>query len=187
MTDAIPVAAPYNPSALVRGSPAGNVVTSNDSAPGVAIAAPMPSRPRNRIRAVPLGESPPSSEAMPNRARPKRNTFLRPSTSPTRPATNISPPNVNEYELITQARFDAVMCSERSMLGMATIMMVPSSTTMNRARAMTNVAIPSLRSGSGGAAAVPTPTSCVAIVGLLQGTRSDIHPVFSGAQRSNSS
>src|SRR5882757_6896644 len=164
MTEASPVIPPYRPRALVRSSPSGKVLTSSDNAPGVAIAAPTPCRARNAIRTPPVGASPPSSEATPNNTRPALKTFFRPYTSPTRPATSSSPPNVSEYALITQFRFAGEIFSALWILGNATIMIVPSSTTMNRANAITHVATPNWRSRTGSATAtgvsVAAPSNC---------------------------
>jgi hypothetical protein len=67
---------------------------------------------------------------------------------------------VGAVALITQFRFGADMCRECWMLGMATIMIVPSSTTMNRAMAMTHEATPSRRPLTAG-------TSDLGVVSML--------------------
>ena len=72
----------------------------------------------------------------------------RPSRSPDLPPSSSSPPNTRAYTLTTHARLLSEKPSAVWMCGRATFTMVPSSTTMSCAVAMTASARPSRRVGA---------------------------------------
>src|SRR4029077_13327773 len=110
-------------------------------------AAPIPCRKRAPIRAAPLGAIPHRSEATVNVATPARNTRLRPTRSPIRPASSSRLPKVTRKALITQVRLAWLKWRSCWIEGSATFTIVTSSTTISCARQTTNSAVQRRRSG----------------------------------------
>ena len=102
-----PPATAVNTYALIaraRSVGVGNSITMIARITEACIAAPMPCRKRAAINSVELSAAPHSSEAIVNRVTPARNTRLRPSRSPSRPASSRKLPKVTRNALMTQVR-----------------------------------------------------------------------------------
>ena len=116
------------PKAFARSTGSGKRVTIMARITAELTAPPMPWMKRAAISIGWLNERPQRSDAAVNKARPARKTRLRPTRSPTRPASRSRPPNAIRYALITQARPDWVKPRSRWMDGSATLTMVMSTT-----------------------------------------------------------
>ena len=94
-----PTAAPADatklkmPNAFARSRGSGNMVTIIARITAELTAPPMPWMNRATTSTGWAKLRPHTTEAAVKMARPARNTFLRPTRSPTRPASNRSPPN----------------------------------------------------------------------------------------------
>src|SRR6266571_3375642 len=110
--------------ACSRGS--GNMVTIMPSATAELIAPPIPCTNLAATSIAGLTDSPHSSEAAVNTARPQIRMRLRPMRSPSRPASSSSPPNAIRYAFTTHARSDCVKPRSLWIDGRATLTMVPS-------------------------------------------------------------
>ena len=126
----------------MRAGPSANVVVTNDSAVGEAIAPPIPCSTRAANRKPELGANPPARLARENTRMPVMNILRRPKMSPARPPSSRRPPNASVYAFRTQARLVSLKCSAVLMCGSAMFTIVASSTIINWALAMTSRARP---------------------------------------------
>ena len=132
-----PTAAPADamklntPNAFARSSGSGNSVTTMARITAELTAPPMPWMNRAAISIGCVNESPHSIDAAVKSRRPARKTRLRPTRSPTRPASKSSPPNAIRYALMTHARPDCEKPRSFWIDGSATFTIVMS-TTINR-------------------------------------------------------
>src|SRR5205823_3339685 len=105
------------------------------------------------------------SDAPMNTVRPIRNTRLRPTRSPIRPASSSSPPNVIRYAFTTHARLDWEKPRSRWIEGSATFTIVASRTIMSMPTHSTTSATQRVRS-------LATRTSAsLRVGGLVSSTR----------------
>jgi hypothetical protein len=128
--------------ARFRGWPSGKVVMINARAVGAIIAPPAPWIARQTSSMAGLWARPPASDAALNTSSPTTNNSLRPSRSPARPPTSISPPKVIALAVTTHDRPVLLKCRARWMCGRAVITIEASRTTMSWAMAMTARASP---------------------------------------------
>src|ERR687897_1773658 len=118
------------PRARLRSAP-WNVVVMIDNAAGDRSAAPTPWATRPTISVVSSTARPEAREAMVNTASPMSRTLRRPSTSASRPPSNIRPPNVSTYAVTTQVSPSRPAARSAPMLGSATFTTVTSTISMN--------------------------------------------------------
>ena len=119
----------------------GNSVTMMARITEACMAAPMPWTKRAAMRKPWLGAAPHSTEAAVKMTSPARNTRLRPSRSPSRPASSRKLPKVTRKALTTQVRLPWLKCRSCWIDGNATFTIVVSSTIMSWARQTTTRAI----------------------------------------------
>src|SRR4051794_3213475 len=100
-------------------------------------AAPTPCSRRAPISAPSVGATPHNSDATVNVTRPARNTRLRPTRSPRRPARSSRLPNVTRNALTTQVRSAWLKPRSRWIDGSATFTIVTSSTIISCAKQTT--------------------------------------------------
>jgi hypothetical protein len=134
--------------AISRGC--GNIVTIIPRITAELIAPPMPWTKRAAISTPCDCASPQASEAKVKTAIPAMNSRLRPSRSPSRPASSSRPPNAIRYAFTTHARPDCVKPRSRWIDGSATFtivwsrmtMSIPAHRTMSARRRESEVGIP---------------------------------------------
>lgn len=131
--------------AWLRGLPGAYVVAINAIAVGAAAAADIPCRVRPTIRLVWSHASPHSNEVSVNTVTPVANTRLRPKLSPSRPPSNIRPPNASTYAVMIQLPADSVSPSASRIFGSASATTVPSSTTSSCNPPSTKIGTPHTR------------------------------------------
>ncbi len=123
--------------ARLRGPPSGKVEAISAKAAGEAMAAPAPCRARHATSHEGTAASPPSREAVANRAMPTRNVRRCPNMSPARPPSSNSPPNASAYAVTTHCRPVDENARPCWISGSAMFTMVESRTTISWAAAMT--------------------------------------------------
>src|SRR3954451_24619124 len=112
--------------ACARSRGSGNIVTIIPRITADVIAPPTPCTKRAPTSSSWLPARPHASDAATNRPRPLRNTSLRLTRSPRRPARRSSPPKGMRYALTTQARLDPENPRSLWIDGSATFTIVPS-------------------------------------------------------------
>ena len=116
------------PNALARSSGSGKRVTIMARITAELTAPPIPWTKRAPISIGCAKESPQSTDAPVKIVRPTRYTRLRPNRSPTRPASNSSPPKAIKYALTTHASPDCEKPRSTWIDGSATFTIVMSTT-----------------------------------------------------------
>ena len=116
----------YTPMACARSRGSGNIVTIMPRMTAEVIAPPTPWAKRAPTSTSWLPARPQARDAATKRPRPERNTSLRLTRSPRRPARSSSPPKGMRYALTTQARLDPEKPRSLWIEGSATFTIVPS-------------------------------------------------------------
>src|SRR4051812_11813958 len=116
------------PIALACSRGSGNMVTIMPKMTADVMAPPTPWAKRAAISMPWLCATPHSSDATVKSARPSMNTRLRPTRSPSRPASSSSPPKLIRYAFTTQARLDCEKPRSSWIDGRATFTTVASRT-----------------------------------------------------------
>src|SRR5947209_2264902 len=130
---ATPVIAPQRPIASARSRRSMNTFVISDSVEGNTIAAPTPITARAPISWPGLPVSPPAMEAIPNTDRPASSIPLRPNRSDRLPAARTEAANTRLKASTTHCSCELDVCTSRTSVGSATLMIVVSTLITNAA------------------------------------------------------